>query len=136
MRLALTDRFCAAAKSAHAPQTDFFDETVAGLALRVSATGHKGWTFHFTAPADGKRVRMGLGTYPATTLAGARARAMEARGLVEAGEDPRLTFGAQAAGAMTVAGLVESYLAKHARVNLRSAAEVERRLRKNVQPVI
>jgi integrase len=136
MRLALTDRFCGAAKSAHAPQTDFFDEMAVGLALRVSATGHKGWTFHFSAPSDGKRVRMGLGTYPATTLAGARARAAEARGLVEAGEDPRLAFGAQAAGAMTVTTLIESYLAKHARPNLRSAAEIERRLRKNVEPVI
>jgi integrase len=135
MRLALTERFCTSAKSINAAQTDFFDEVATGLALRVSTTGHKGWTFNFTS-LEGKRARMGLGTYPATTLAAARARAMEARGMVEAGEDPRPAFGAQAAGAMTVAGLVESYLAKHAQPNLRSGAEVARRLRKNVEPVI
>ena len=37
---------------------------------------------------------------------------------------------------MTVAGLVESFLENHARPNLRSAAEVDRRLRKNVLPLI
>ncbi len=60
MRLALTDRFCSSAKSAHAAQTDYFDETAVGLALRVSETGHKGWSFHFTNPMDGKRGACGL----------------------------------------------------------------------------
>jgi integrase len=37
---------------------------------------------------------------------------------------------------MTVATLVESYLAKRVRPNLRSAYQVERRLRKNVVPIV
>ena len=37
---------------------------------------------------------------------------------------------------MTVATLVESYLAKHVRPNLRSAKQVERRLCKNVLPLV
>ena len=37
---------------------------------------------------------------------------------------------------MTVADLIESFLAKHARPNLRSAKEIERRLVKNVLPLI
>ena len=135
-RLALTDRFVATCKADGTPQTDYFDSHTPGLALRVSAGGHKAWTFHFTAPGNGKRARATIGTYPSTSLAAARTRAREARACAEAGNDPRRLFGAQVAAAMTVAGLVESFLENHARPNLRSASEVERRLRKNVLPLI
>ena len=54
------------------------------------------------------------------------------RASVEAGNDPRLTQST----AMTVGLLVESYLSKHVRPSLRGAYQVERRLRKNVVPVI
>ena len=37
---------------------------------------------------------------------------------------------------MTVADLIDSYVEKHARPNMRSHAELERRLRKNVEPII
>jgi len=134
-RLALTDRFVATCKTARGQaQTDYFDERTPGLALRVSEQGHKAWSFIFTAPSNGKRARVTCGTYPSTSLAAARTRAREARGLVEAGEDPRAAFSAQAA--MTVAALIESFLEKHARPNLRTAAEIERRLRKNAIPRI
>jgi integrase len=75
---------------------------------------------------------MTLGAYPAMALAAARGAAIEARGLVQAGADPR----AHKAGTMALAMLVECYLAKHVRPNLRGAAQVERRLHKNVVPVI
>jgi hypothetical protein len=51
MKLLLTDRFCAHAKSA-TPQTDFFDETVKGLALRVTNQGTKSWTLHYGTHAS------------------------------------------------------------------------------------
>src|SRR5262249_24345597 len=44
MKLQLTDRFCQHAKSSE-PQTDYFDETMTGLALRVTSHGTKAWTF-------------------------------------------------------------------------------------------
>jgi len=44
MRLQLTDRFCAHAKSTDATQTDYFDATIPGLALRVTAGGTKSWS--------------------------------------------------------------------------------------------
>src|SRR5690349_20733552 len=72
MRLLLTDRFCARAKPQSA-QSDYFDETVKGLALRVGAK-RKTWTLHLTA--GGKRRRLTLGQYPAMSLASARARAL------------------------------------------------------------
>ena len=136
-RLALTDRFVATCKCPRGDsQIEYFDARTAGLALRVTKQGHKAWCFHFTAPGNGKRARETFGTYPATGLAVARTRAREARALVEAGEDPRAVFNVQAARAMTVAALIESFLEKHARPNLRTAAEIERRLRKNVIPVV
>jgi integrase len=136
-RLALTDRFVATCKCPRGEsQIDYFDARTPGLALRITKQGHKAWCFHFTAPGNGKRARETFATYPATGLALARTRAREARALLEAGEDPRAVFNAQAAGAMTATALIESFLEKHARPNLRTAAEIERRLRKNVIPRI
>jgi integrase len=134
--VALTDRFAAAAKSPAAPQTDYFDAGTRGLALRVAAGGRKTWTVHFTSPKDGKRARLVLGTYPATSLAAARAKALEAASHVDAGRDPRDVFAAQDAAAVTVATLIGSYLEKHVTPNLRSAPAIERRLNKNVVPII
>lgn len=134
-RVQLTDRFVAAAKPLAGGQTDYFDAATKGLALRVGPRG-KAWTFHYTSPRDGKRARAPVGTYPATSLATARTKAIEAKGQVEDGLDPRDVLAAEAAGAMTVAGLIESYLSKHVRPNLRSTSAIERRLNKNVVPVI
>ena len=131
----LTDRFCATAK-ALGVQTDYFDETVQGLALRVTNRGNRSWCFHYRSPRDGKRARATIGTYPATSLAAARGKALEARGHVDAGNDPRVMLAGQATVAMTVAGLVEAYLADPEKAALRSRAEIERRLRRNVLPVI
>ena len=60
MLVSLTDRFCQHARAT--AQVDYFDETVKGLALRVSKHGVKTWTFLYTW--GGKRVRMTLGQYP------------------------------------------------------------------------
>lgn len=134
-RVALTDRFCAAAKPLGS-RTDFFDTTVPGLALRVTENGHRSWTYLFTSPRDGKRARATIGTYPSTSLAAARGRALEARGHVEDGNDPRVVLAGQATVEMTIAGLIEVYLADPEKSALRSRAEIDRRLRKNVIPTI
>ena len=135
-RIALTDRFCAAAKPLDGARTDYFDVTVKGLALRVTEQGHRSWSFLFTSPRDGKRARATLGTYPATSLAVARAKALEARGHVEAGEDPRLAIAGRGAAQMTVERLVEAYLGDPEKAALRSRDEIERRLNRNVVPTI
>jgi len=82
----LTDRFCSGAKSTEV-QTDYFDEGHPGLALRVGRSGSKNWCYLFTL--GGKRQRMTLGTYPATSLKRARTLADEARASLKAGHDPR-----------------------------------------------
>ena len=129
MRVLLTDRFCDRAKSS-GPQCDYFDEKVSGLALRVSRQGVKAWTLHFTG-ATGKRSRVTLGRYPSISLANARALALEAKAAVAEGRDPR----SGSTDAMTVSGLVASYLEKHAS-GLRSADEIKRRVYRNIVPVI
>ena len=74
--------------------------------------------------------------YPGTSLAAARGKALEARGHVDAGQDPRLVLAGQGAAGMTVAALVDAYLADPEKAALRSRDEIERRLRRNVVPVI
>jgi integrase len=134
--VALTDRFCSTAKPLAGTRTDYFDDTVSGLALRVTEHGRRSWCFHYRSPRDGKRARATIGTYPATSLAAARGKALEARQHVEAGNDPRLVLAGQATAGMTVAALIEAYLADPERASLRSKDEIERRLRRNVVPVI
>jgi integrase len=133
--VALTDRFCSTAKPL-GERTDYFDTTVSGLALRVTERAHRSWCFHYRSPRDGKRARATIGTYPATSLATARGRALEARAQVEAGNDPRLFMAGQAAAEMTVGRLIDAYLADPEKAALRSKAEIERRLRRNVVPTI
>ena len=115
MRVQLTDRFCASAKSASAVQTDYFDATVSGLALRVTSGGTKAWSLLTGTP----RKRVSLGRYPSMSLATARARAIEVK-------DGRT--------ANTVTALAEVWF-RHIQP-LRSAGEIERRLRKDVLPMI
>jgi integrase len=57
-----------------------------GLYLQVTATGGKSWAYRFSL--GGRRRDMGLGPYPAVSLAAARKAASEARSLVKAGQDP------------------------------------------------
>jgi integrase len=57
-----------------------------GLYLQVSAGGGKSWILRYSMA--GKRREMGLGPYPAVSLAAARKTAAESRSLVKAGQDP------------------------------------------------
>src|SRR5262249_35263034 len=131
----LTDVFVRTAQPIGA-RSEFFDDVAPGLALRVSAHGRRTWCFHFISPINGKRARASIGTYPGTSLSRARGRAVEARGHVEAGHDPRMVLAGQAAAGMTVAGLIAAYLADPEKQQLRTYAEIKRRLQKNVEPII
>lgn len=57
-----------------------------GLYLNVTPTGSRSWLFMWSR--DGKRREMGMGSYPAVTLAKARALSASYRELVAAGRDP------------------------------------------------
>src|SRR5882757_6891640 len=66
-----------------------------GLYLRISPAGRKGWIFRYMLA--GRRRDMGLGPYPAVTLAAARKVASEVRGTVGTGIDPIAVRDAQRA---------------------------------------
>lgn len=134
-KIALTDRFVAGAKVPSGKRVDYFDEKTTGLSLRVSDGGNKSWACLFTSPKDGRRARVTLGTYPATSLARARTLALEARGHVEAKLDPRDVFASQQASGLTVANLKDRWFENHVR-GLRSAQHIKWRIEKNVIPVI
>ena len=68
-----------------APGRSYYDAH--GLILRVKPTGSKQWIWRGTI--RGRRVDLGLGGYPYTTLAEARAQAYQYRKLSRAGGDPR-----------------------------------------------
>ena len=86
-KVRMTDRFVASAQAGEAGRSDYFDAVTKGLVLRVSAGGRKTWTFFFTSPRDGKRARVGLGSYPSMSLSDARGRALEAARHVGDGND-------------------------------------------------
>ena len=133
-KLELTDRFIRSVTAD--ANTDYFDSKATGLGLRVSPTGSKAWSAMFTVPGSEKRARVSLGRYPATTLARARALALDVRKHVEAGTDPRDVMGRDApAVGVTVAMLAESYIAKHGRT-IKTGDELARRLRVDVLPII
>jgi integrase len=126
-RFALTDRFIHNVKPRERKRTEYFDETVRGLALRVSPEA-KSWCFHYTAGEVRKRLT--LGTYPATSLSRARTLASEARGHLEDGKDPSTV---RAAAENTLRAICEDYLAREG-PRLRSAQERQKTFERLVYP--
>lgn len=62
--------------------------TVPGLCLQITPTGARSWILR--VKIGSKRRDMGLGAYPAVTLAQAREKARHARELIDQGQDPIL----------------------------------------------
>jgi integrase len=114
-----------------------------GLYFRVTPSGGRGWIFRYML--DGKRHDLGLGPYPAVTLADARERALAARRQVIDKIDPvadrvraTLERKKKAAKAMTFAQCAEAYMAAHRAGwrNPRQHAQWSSSLRDYVYPVI
>lgn len=80
----LTDKLVRALKPDDKP---VFDGKVTGLLLTPTKSGCK-WTLRFTSPVSGKRRDAGLGTYPETSIAEAREKALAMRKVVDNGADP------------------------------------------------
>lgn len=78
-------RLTALAVKAAKPRTTLNDG--GGLILRVSASGSGRWSLRYTLRGQ-KQREMGLGSYPAVSLADARRLAAEARTRITNGQDP------------------------------------------------
>lgn len=89
-----------------------------GLYLQVSKSGSKSWIFRYQL--DRRSREMGLGPFPAVSLAEARDRAAGVRKLKVEGEDPidlrrqaKAAKRAEAARAVTFKAAAERYIAAH-----------------------
>jgi integrase len=82
-----SDKACQHAKTTE-PQEDFPVSGVKGLVLRVTRSGQKTWSLRYRRKSDGKRQRLTIGEYPATSLQKAQERARAALVMVDSRKDP------------------------------------------------
>lgn len=92
---------------------------VPGLCLQVLPTNTRSWILRATMP-DGRRREMGLGGYPAVSLAEARERARTAREAIRGNADPieeakraRSALRARSARTVTFKEAAAAYIAAH-----------------------
>lgn len=90
-KVKLTDAFVKSAKAMPTVTgklvvTEYADETISGLALRVTPAGVKSWTYRYRS--KGKQKCLSLGKADVVSLANARQAAKVEIGKVAAGGDP------------------------------------------------
>lgn len=125
---------------------DAADAALRGFGVRVTPKGVRSFFVAYTSPQDGKRRTMALGKYPTTSLAAARERCREARGLVEQGIDPlqnrdeatrqRKEDAQREARMGTVADLFDLYIGQLERDGRRSAVQVRSIYKRDIAPRI
>lgn len=133
-RVRLTDRFIEALRPTAAGASDITDEMTPGLALRITSSGVKSWSFRFRTPA-GKTTRRAIGSYPAVRLAAARATAAKLRQQVRDGHDVRAPS-LEARQANTLAAVVDRWERRQARQEKRSYGEARRILDLHILPAL
>lgn len=82
-----------------------------GLYLSVSPSGARSWRLIYQL--RGKRRELGLGSANTVSLAKARATALEARKLLEEGQDPKTAWRAAQAEAKTFGTIASDYIDAH-----------------------
>jgi integrase len=134
----LTDRFVRSVQCVDGKRTDFADDKVKGLWLRVTPQGTRSWSILYRRRSDSKLRRLTIGQFPAFSLYDARVEAQVLLGRIARGEDPAnvtLRKGATKGKPRTFGELAERYLTVYA-PQKDSGAEDERILRKDVLPVL
>lgn len=116
----LTDAFLKTLKPvADRKISEYRDEEVHGLEIRVWATGAKSWRCHYTRRSDGRRRVVGLGSYPSMPLKEARRRAKAYQTQIEDDQkraDPAAERTARKA-AVTFSDLADDWIELHGRPN-------------------
>ena len=134
----LTDLFVERVKPSGHGRVEYFDAAFGGLALRVTANGHKSWSLHYRM--GGRLRRLTIGTHPAIKPAQARLEAQQALDRMRAGTDPaeekRARRDRRLPEAGTFGAVAEDYLTRHmAKNNAPSTyAEARRDLEKHALP--
>ncbi|HEX7199999.1 MAG TPA: tyrosine-type recombinase/integrase, partial [Dongiaceae bacterium] len=118
-------------KPPDAGQIDYFDDSLPGFGLRVSAGGRRAWVLLYRHGTLKRRLT--LGPYPDLPLAAARDKARDHLREVAHGRDPAAE---KAAGrkAETFAELAEDYLERYAKKRKRSWRKDELALARDLLP--
>jgi len=125
---------------------EVLDKILPGLCLRVTEKGTKSWSVLYKI--DGEEVqsnrsrklrRLTLGKYPLLGLGDARDAARDALEIADKGDDPAVLrrealAGKQEAKENTVGRLVEDYLERYAKPNLKKAKDIEQKFDKHFLP--
>ena len=127
----LTARSVARLKPPDVGQIDYFDDSLPGFGLRVSAGGRRAWVLLYRHGTLKRRLT--LGPYPDLPLAAARDKAKDHLREVAHGRDPAAE---KVAGrkAETFAELAEDYLERYAKKRKRSWRKDELTLARDLLP--
>ncbi len=136
--VSLTHRSIEALRPAEVPYR-VSDQRCVGLAVRVAPSGIKTWDLAYRIRGSGKVRRVSLGRVADVSLEKARERANEltsaartGRDLIAEEEESRLA----AAARLTVEKLIELYVRRRVTGRLRTAKEIESRLRRALAPIL
>src|ERR1700688_4106879 len=132
-----------------ATQEELVDGSVPGLTVRVGGGAAATWSLVLRVAGEGgicrrglqlkgRRRRLTLGTYPATGIEAARAKANEYRAQAKKGESPAISLEhAATAGGLTIQALSHRFLEDYARSKeLRSARKYEQAILTHINPTI
>src|SRR5262245_38958839 len=136
--VSLTHRSIEALRPAEAPYR-VSDQRCSGLAVRVAPSGVKTWDLAYRIRGQGKVRRLSLGRVADVNLNKARERANELTSAARAGRDlvaEEEESRAAAASRLTVEGLIALYIRRRVAGRLRTAADIERRLKRALAPML
>ena len=136
--VALTNRFL---ETLHPEAAPFRvpDLRSPGLAVRVAPSGAKTWDCVFRIRGTGKVKRLSLGPFPAVCLDDARTRAADLTKAAKVGRDlvaEKAAVKAQADARTSVAKLIDLYIKRAVKGRLRTAHEIELRLKRSLSSLM
>ncbi len=115
------------------------DQRCIGLAVRVAPSGIKTWDLAYRIRGSGKTKRLSLGRISDVGLDKARERANELTSAARTGRDliaQEEERRAAAASRLTIEQLVELYVKRRVVGRLRTAKEIESRLKRALSPIM
>jgi integrase len=132
MKKHLVSNFVESVKPPERGQVAYWDAKLAGFGLRVSQGGKKTWTIFYRRA--GRMRWMTLGSYPAKSLAEARAEARMALAKAQNGDDPAEAKKAQVSEGVTFGDLAQLYMKRHAMEHKKSWRGDQRMLKHDPLP--
>src|SRR5215213_5641097 len=118
---------------------EWSDTVVPGLRFRKSEKGHSSFSVVYRLKGQLKQDRRTIGPFPRVSIAQAREEARQDQNAAGSGQDPkrlRTAVPEAPAPVMTFAEMFELYIERHARENLMTWFEIQRKVRKDAIPII